>query len=134
VVVTVLIVGAGNPIVVVAVDDGIENVGTLDVVVIIGNDVVVIGWARRLESALFADEVVVAVVVVTGRKLVVVGANVAVVVVFAPGVGNEKGALVVAVVVVVDGVENEKEGAAVVEIPVAVVVVAGVDNENDGID
>jgi hypothetical protein len=43
VVVTVLIVGAGNPIVVVAVDDGIENVGTLDVVVIIGNDVVVIG-------------------------------------------------------------------------------------------
>ncbi len=42
-VVTVLVVGAGNPIVVVVVDDGIGNVGTLDVVVIIGNDVVVIG-------------------------------------------------------------------------------------------
>jgi hypothetical protein len=41
-VVTVLVVGAGNPVVVV-VDDGIENVAALDVVLIIGNVVVVIG-------------------------------------------------------------------------------------------
>jgi len=42
VVVAVLVVGAANPIVVVVVD-GIENVGALAVLVIIGNAVVVIG-------------------------------------------------------------------------------------------
>lgn len=40
-VVAVLVVGAGNPIA--AVDDGIENVGALGVLVIIGNVVVFIG-------------------------------------------------------------------------------------------
>jgi len=129
VVVAVLVVGATNPGVVVVVVDGIENIGALDVFVIIGNAVVAIGWARRLESALFADELVVAVAVVTGRKLVEVGGNVAVVVA-AVDVGNEKGALVV-VAVVVDGVENENAGIVVVE---ATVVVDGVGNENDGID
>jgi len=128
VVVGVLVVGATNPGVVV-VDGGIENIGALDVFVIIGNAVVAIGWARRLESALFADEVVGAVAVVTGRKLVEVGGNVAAVVA-AVDVGNEKGALVV-VAVVVDGVENGNAGIVVVE---ATVVVAGVGNENDGID
>jgi len=129
VVVAVLVVGATNPGVVVVVVDGIENIGALDVFVIIGNAVVAIGWARRLESALFADELVVAVAVVTGRKLVEVGGNVAAVVA-AVDVGNEKGALVV-VAVVVDGVENENAGIVVVE---ATVVVDGVGNENDGID
>jgi len=42
VVVGVLVVGATNPGVVV-VDDGIENVGALDVFVIVGNAVVAIG-------------------------------------------------------------------------------------------
>jgi hypothetical protein len=129
VVVAVLVVGATNPGVVV-VDGGIENIGALDVFVIIGNAVVAIGWARRLESALFADEVVGAVAVVTGRKLVEVGGNGAVVVA-AVDVGNEKGALVVVVAVVVDGVENGNAGIVVVE---ATVVVAGVGNENEGID
>lgn len=122
-VVAELVGGATNPMVVV---DGIGNVEILGTLVIIGNDVVVIGWARRFESALFADEVVD--VVVTGRKLVEVGANVAVVV---DGVGNEKGTLVVAVV---EGVENGNVGIVVLVATVAAVaVVAGVDNENEGI-
>jgi hypothetical protein len=118
-----------NPVVVVVVD-GIENVEVFGVLVIIGNAVVVIGWASRLESALFADELA---GVVVGRKLVELGAGVVVV---PAGVLNEKEGpneapgIVVAVVVVVAGVENEKPVADVVD---AAVVAAGVPNENDGI-
>ncbi len=129
-VVTILVVGAGNPIVVVVVvvvaDDGIEIVGAL---VAIENGVVVIGWERRFESALFPDEVIVD---VAGRKLVEDGnADVAVV---PAGAGNEKGALVVVgiIVDVDDGVENEKADVVAVEKPGAAVVVAGVDKEKDG--
>ncbi len=105
----------------------------LGILVVIGNAVVVIGWARRLESALFADELAAVVVVVgaTGRKLVEVGADA---VVAAAGVLNEKpgpiAALDVVVAVVVDGAANEKPVAGVVD---ATVVAAGVPNENDGI-
>ncbi len=132
-VVTILVVGAGNPIVVVVVvvvaDDGIEIVGAL---VAIENGVVVIGWERRFESALFPDEVIVD---VAGRKLVEDGNADVVVVVVPAGAGNEKGALVVVVGIIVDvddGVENEKADVVAVEKPGAAVVVAGVDKEKDG--
>ena len=98
-----------------------ENDGIVDIFVIVGSVVLVIGWARRLERVVFADEAV----VVTGRKLIEVG-----VVVCAGGI-NEIGAGDVKVwAVVVDGVANEKAGVAVVEAAAAVVVVA---NVNDGI-
>ena len=86
---TALVVGTPNPIVVVVVvvdDDGAANAGAADAVVAMENGVVVIGCARRLESALVPDEVV---VVVTGRKLVEDG-NVDGAVVLPARVGNER--------------------------------------------
>ena len=98
------------------------------------NGVELVGCASRFASAAFPAEL--AVVDVTGRKLVDDGnADDVVVVVVAPtGVPNEKDAfVVVGTVAVDDGVPNEKPGAAVVvEMPAVAVVVAGVGKEKDG--
>jgi hypothetical protein len=122
------VAGIPNPIgaaaVVVVDDGGIVNDGIVDVLVMVGSVVVVIGWARRLERAVFADD---GDAVVTGRKLIEEDAIVA------AGGLNEIGAAdgALKAVVVVDGVANEKAGFIVVETAVAAVVVVG--NVNDGI-
>ncbi len=106
--------------------DGIENDEVVDELEIVGSAVEVIGWARRLERVVFADEAV----VVIGRKLIGVGAIVVAVVTAVEGIKEIGGADVVLDAVVDDGVENEKVEGAVVEAALVVVVGASV---NDGI-
>jgi hypothetical protein len=135
-VVPIFVEGGKNPIVVVVVAAaGTVIVGALDIFVAIGNAVVEIGAARRLESVLLADEVEAA-VVATGRKLFAPGANDAVVA--AVGGLNAKGvvdvafvAVAVVVAIVVAGGTNEKAGVAILKATGAAVFV-DVGSENDG--